>query len=325
VLTTIPEDFARELDPYRTELLAHCYRMLGSAHDAEDLVQDTYLRAWRAREQYDEQRASVRTWLYRIATNVCLTALEGRQRRPLPSGMVGSSEDANQPFVRGHEVTWLQPVPDSLLGPAPQDPAAAAAERASLRLAFVAALQYLSARERATLILREVLQFSAAEAATILDMTVTGVNSALQRARSRLSAAEVAEEGLAEPAEPELRAWVERYVESFERADLETLKQLLATDVLLEMPPMVNWYIGPELYVGFIGRVFATRGTNWRMMPIGANRQPAVAAYVCGAEGRYELHTVQVFDFGPDGMRRNTVYQDPDVFAAFGLAPVLSD
>lgn len=321
MVSAIPEAFERKLDPYRTELLAHCYRMLGSVHDAEDLVQDTYLRAWRARENYDEQRASVRTWLYRIATNACLTALEGRARRPLPSGLVGSSEDPNQPFVRGREVTWLQPVPDSLLGPVPQDPAAAAAERASLRLAFVAALQYLSARERATLILREVLQFSAAEAATILGMTATGVNSALQRARSRLSEAGVAEEGLAESTEPQLLAWVERYVESFERADLAALKQLLAIDVLLEMPPMVNWYIGPENYAGFIGRVFAMRGTNWRMVPIGANRQPAVAAYACGGEGRYDLHTVQVFDFGPDGLRRNTVYQDPDVFAAFGLAP----
>lgn len=304
-------------------MLAHCYRMLGSVHDAEDLVQDTYLRAWRAREQYDERRSSVRTWLYRIATNACLTALDDRERRPLPSSLVEAGENPNQPLVHGGEVAWLQPVPDSLLGPVPQDPAAAAVERASLRLAFVAALQYLSARERATLILREVLRFSAAEAAAILDMTATGVNSALQRARSRLSEAGAAEEGLAEPTEPELSIWVERYVESFEKADLEALKQLLATDVLLEMPPMVNWYIGPEHYAGFIARVFATRGTNWRMVPVGANRQPAVAAYVYGDEGRHDLHTMQVFDFGPDGMRRNTVYQDPDVFAAFGLAPVL--
>ncbi|HEX4790269.1 MAG TPA: RNA polymerase subunit sigma-70 [Actinospica sp.] len=316
------EDFERRIDSYRTELFAHCYRMLGSVHDAEDLVQDTYLRAWRAREQYDERRASVRTWLYRIATNACLTALAGRERRPLPSGLVEQGEDPAQPFVHGGEVPWLQPVPDALLGPAPRDPAAAAAERASLRLAFLAALQHLSARERATLVLREVLQFSATEAAEILDTTAAGINSALQRARARLAEAAVAEDGLAESTEPELRLWVERYVESFEKADLDGLKRLLAADVVLEMPPMVNWYVGPERYTGFIARVFTMRGTNWRMVPVGANRQPAIAAYVYD-DGCYRLHTVQVFDFGQDGVRRNTAYQNPEAFAAFDLAPVL--
>jgi RNA polymerase sigma-70 factor (ECF subfamily) len=158
-------EFEQRIEPYRSELLAHCYRMLGSVHDAEDLVQDTYLRAWRARADYDPVRASVRTWLYRIATNACLTALAGRGRRPLPSGLVAQS-DPLRPFAPGGEVSWLQPIPDSLLRLG--DPAGSAVERGSLRLAFVAALQHLSARERAALILREVLEFSAAESAEII-------------------------------------------------------------------------------------------------------------------------------------------------------------
>src|SRR5205085_369661 len=160
VTTAAVEEFDRRIDPYRSELLAHCYRMLGSVHDAEDLVQETYLRAWRAKDQYDESRSSLRTWLYRIATNACLTALEGRTRRPLPSGLVAES-DPRRPFVHGGEITWLQPVPDSALRLG--EPETATIDRGSLRLAFVAAMQHLSARQRAVLILREVLDFSAAE------------------------------------------------------------------------------------------------------------------------------------------------------------------
>ncbi|PBC92607.1 RNA polymerase sigma-70 factor (TIGR02960 family) [Streptomyces sp. Ag82_O1-15] len=164
-MATTTKDFDRQLEPYRPELLAHCYRMLGSVHDAEDLVQETYLRAWRARARYDRTRGSLRTWLYRIATNACLNALESRSRRPLPSGMVAES-DPLRSFVHGGEVTWLQPMPDALLHLG--DPAGAAVDRGSLRLAFVAALQHLSARQRAALILREVLAFSAAETADVL-------------------------------------------------------------------------------------------------------------------------------------------------------------
>ena len=182
-MTTKVEGFDRLVEPFRTELLAYCYRMLGSAHDAEDLVQDTYLRAWRAREQYDETRSSLRTWLYRIATNACLTALEVRGRRPLPSGQVAASDPLG-PLVRGENVAWLQPLPDSLLDAG--DPAGAVIDRSSLRLAFAAALQHLSARQRGALILRDVLSFSASEAAEILGTTVVSVNSSLQRARTRV-------------------------------------------------------------------------------------------------------------------------------------------
>lgn len=168
-------------EPFRRELVVHCYRMLGSLHDAEDLAQETLLRAWKARERYDEGRASVRTWLYRIATNVCLTALEGRARRPLPSGLGAASTDPDVPLVPDFEVPWLQPLPARYTG----DPQA----RAGVRLAFVAAVQLLPPRQRAVLVLRDVLQFSAAEVATQLDTSAAAVNSSLQRARAALATA----------------------------------------------------------------------------------------------------------------------------------------
>jgi RNA polymerase sigma-70 factor, ECF subfamily len=315
-VTAKAEGFDRLVEPFRTELLAYCYRMLGSAHDAEDLVQDTYLRAWRAREQYDETRSSLRTWLYRIATNACLTALAVRGRRPLPSGLVAAS-GALDPLVPGENVAWLQPLPDSLLDAA--DPARAAIDRSSLRLAFAAALQHLSARQRGALILRDVLSFSAAEAAGILGTTVVSVNSSLQRARARLREAGVEQEPLSEPSAAEQRAWVDRYMSAFQRADVEGLKRLLTDDVLMEMPPMVNWFTGPGNYGLFMEWVFEHAGTDWRLEPVAANGgQPGFAAYR-RTGGGYELHTLQVFTVTAAGISRNSVFQDPEVFASFGL------
>ncbi len=183
---TTSEDFTSLTGQFRRELLAHCYRMLGSADEAEDLVQETYLRAWRAYDGF-EGRSSVRTWLYRIATNACLTAIERRGRRPLPSGLGGPDEDPAAPVVDAPQVPWLQPIPDALLASPHDDPAAAAASRAGIRLAMVAALQYLSARQRAVLILRDVLEWPAAEVAAMLGTTTTAVNSGLRRARAQLA------------------------------------------------------------------------------------------------------------------------------------------
>jgi RNA polymerase sigma-70 factor (ECF subfamily) len=183
---TVSEDFTSATGRFRDELLAHCYRMLGSAEEAEDLVQETYLRAWRSYAGF-EGRASVRTWLYRIATNVCLTALERRGRRPLPSGLGAPSGDPETPVVAGPEVPWLQPLPDALLAGRREDPAAVVASRAGVRLAFVAALQHLSARQRAVLILRDVLEWPAAQVADLLGTTTTAVNSGLRRARAQLA------------------------------------------------------------------------------------------------------------------------------------------
>src|SRR5918912_3714431 len=192
-MTAVNEDFTDLTGRFRGEVLAHCYRMLGSADEAEDAVQETYLRAWRSFDRF-EGRASVRTWLYRIATNVCLTEIERRGRRPLPSGLGGPSGDPEAPPVAGPEVPWLQPFPDALLAGEREDPAAVAVSRAGTRLAYVAALQYLSARQRAILILRDVLEWPAAEVADLLDTTTTAVNSGMRRARAQIVQALPAED-----------------------------------------------------------------------------------------------------------------------------------
>ena len=315
-MTAGEEGFDRLVEPFRTELLAYCYRMLGTAHDAEDLVQDTYLRAWRAREEYDDTRSSLRTWLYRIATNACLTALAVRSRRPLPSGLVAASDPLG-PFVQAENLAWLQPLPDSLLGAG--DPARAVIDRSSLRLAFAAALQHLSARERGALILRDVLSFSASEAAEILGTTVVSVNSSLQRARTRVKETEVGQECLSEPSAAEQRTWVDRYMKAFEHADVEGLKRLLTEDVLMEMPPMLNWFAGPGNYGLFMEWVFGACGTDWRLKTVAANGQPGFAAYQRVGD-RYELHTLQIFTVTAEGISRNSVFQGSEIFAAFGLA-----
>ena len=240
---TVSEDFTGLTGRFRGELLAHCYRMLGSAGEAEDLVQETYLRAWRSFDGF-EGRSSVRTWLYRIATNVCLTAIERRGRRPLPSGLGGPAEDPEAPLVAGPEVPWLQPFPGALLAGEREDPAAVAVSRAGIRLAFVAALQYLSARQRAVLILRDVLEWPAAEVADLLGTTTTAVNSGLRRARAQLAQALPAEDELAEPAEPDRRALLDRFAAAIEDADASALAELLREDVALEMPPLLTWFTG---------------------------------------------------------------------------------
>jgi RNA polymerase sigma-70 factor (ECF subfamily) len=315
VVSTKADDFDRLLEPFRPELLAYCYRMLGTVHDAEDLVQETYLRAWRAREQYDEARSSLRTWLYRIVTNACLTALEGSSRRPLPSGL-GAETDAVAALVRADDVPWLQPLPGSLLTAA--DPAGAVVDRSSLRLAFAAALQHLSARERGALILRDVLGFSAAETAEILSATVASVNSSLQRSRARMKELGADQDSFSEPPEAEQRACIDRYMEAFKNADVEGLKRLLAEDVILEMPPVLNWFSGREKYGQFMDWVFEEVGTQWRLESLTANGQPGFAAYWRVEDG-YHLHTVQIFAVTTDGITRNSVFRDPEIFAAFAL------
>ena len=187
MVTTGSDEFVQRAEPFRRELLAHCYRMLGSADEAEDLVQETYLRAWRAYGSF-EGRSSMRTWLYRIATNACLTALEQRGRRALPSGLGGPSDDPDAPPVPADPgVAWLQPIPDALVTPYSADPAAIVTARESLRLALIASLQYLPARQRAVLLLREVLGFPASEVAAMLGTSTAAVKSTLQRARARLA------------------------------------------------------------------------------------------------------------------------------------------
>jgi len=283
----VSEDFTSLTGRFRGELLAHCYRMLGSAEEAEDLVQETYLRAWRSFDAF-EGRSSVRTWLYRIATNVCLTAIERRGRRPLPSGLGGPAEDPQAPLVTAPEVPWLQPFPDALLAGEHEDPAAVTVSRSGIRLAFVAALQHLSARERAVLILRDVLEFPAAEAADLLGTTTTAVNSGLRRARAQIAEAVPAQDELAEPADPGQRALLDRFAAAFENADANALAELLREDVALEMPPLLTWFSGQQPVTRFIGsRVFARFG-EFRMVPVMANGQPAFAGYTRGDDGSYQ-------------------------------------
>src|ERR1700733_6415510 len=219
---TASEDFARLTDPFRPELLAHCYRMLGPVHDAEDQVQETMVRAWRSYGQF-EGRSSLRTWLYRIATNACLRAIETRRRRPLPSGL-GAPADLGAPLsAERSEVGWLEPIPDAPFAVAPPDPAQVAVSRQSMRLALVAALQYLPGRQRAVLILRDVLGWRAAEVADLLGVTTVAVNSLLQRARAQLGEAAPAESEIREPDHGQDRALLDRYAAAFETADVAGL------------------------------------------------------------------------------------------------------
>ena len=304
-----------DLEPYRGELVAFCYRMLGSFHEAEDLAQETMLRAWKARQRYDPARASVRTWLYRIATNACLSALEGRARRPLPSGLGAPSEDPAAPLTPALDVPWLQPFPDARFD---------VGMRADLRLALAAAMQFLPPRQRAVLVLREVLEFSAAEVAAQLGTTVPAVNSALQRARAALAGTGDAGE-VTEPDDPQGRAVIDRYVRAFEAADVPALVRLLADEVVMEMPPVPLWYVGRRDYGLFMRRVFGMRGPGWVTSTRTANgHQPAFAAYAPEPGGGHRLHSLQVFTVAGGRVTRNVVFADPHVFEAFDLPTQVS-
>jgi RNA polymerase sigma-70 factor, ECF subfamily len=315
---TVSEDFTSVTGQFRRELLAHCYRMLGSADEAEDLVQETYLRAWRSYDGF-EGRSSVRTWLYRIATNVCLTALERRGRRPLPSGLGGPADDPAAPLVAGPEVPWLQPFPGAASAEG-ADPAVVTASRAGIRLAFVAALQHLSARQRAVLIMRDVLEWPAAEVAEALGTTTTAVNSGLRRARAQLAQALPAEEQLAEPAEPDRRAVLDRFAAAFENADLSALAELLREDVTLEMPPLLTWFAGRQAVVSFLAASppFAAPG-QLRLVSVMANGQPAFAAYQRGSDGAYHAYAVTVPTVTATGIARIVTFFNPALFTSFGL------
>jgi RNA polymerase sigma-70 factor (ECF subfamily) len=304
-----------QLEAFRGDLLAHCYRMLGSLDEAEDLVQETLLRAWRAADRYDPRQASLRTWLHRIASNACLTALEGRTRRQLPSGLGPAGDDPEAPLIPSPDIPWLQPFPDARLG----DPADATQQRAALRLAFIAALQLLPARQRAALVLRDVLQFPAVEVAETLGSSVASVNSSLQRARATLRAAGPALDELREPAEPAERAVIDRYLAAFEAADVPGLTRLLAADVVLEMPPVPLWLLGQAHYSAFMERVFTMRGPGWRLFPVAANGSPALAAYAPDpTTGGVRPHSLQVFTVTGGLIQTCVTFADPAAVELFG-------
>jgi RNA polymerase sigma-70 factor (ECF subfamily) len=314
---TASTDFISETGQFRTELLAYCYRMLGSADEAEDLVQETYLRAWRSYDGF-EGRSSVRTWLYRIATNACLTAIDRRGRRPLPSGLGAPGDDSAAPVPAGPEVPWLQPMPGALLLAEAADPAVVAASRAGLRLALVAAWQYLSARQRAVLILRDVLDWPAAQVADLLDTSTAAVNSALRRARAQLADVLPAENAVTEPAEPAQRAMLDQFMAAFVHADVAALAKLLRDDVVLEMPPLLTWFAGRDDVTGFFARQVFPQ-TQFRMVATVANGQPAAAAYHRDGRGRYQAHAITVLTMTTTGIARIDTFLDPALFPKFGL------
>ena len=307
-------DFAKTAEPYRRELLAHCYRMTGSLHDAEDLVQETLLRAWKAYDRF-EGKSSVRTWLHRIATNTCLTALENRQRRPLPTGLGAPSSDPAAELVDGAEVPWLEPLPD----PA-DDPSAIVGTRESVRLAFVAALQHLSARQRAVLLLRDVLQWKAAEVADAIGASTAAVNSLLQRARAQLdTVGPSADDRLAAPDSTDAQDQLRRYIAAFEAYDIERLADIFTSEAIWEMPPFTGWYRGPQDIIALIHQQCpAELPGDMRMLPLTANGQPAAAMYMGDGDGHvpFQLHVLDVTD---QGVTRVVAFLDTGLFAKFGL------
>jgi RNA polymerase sigma-70 factor (TIGR02960 family) len=316
---------------YRRELLAHCYRMLGSVDDAEDLVQETYLRAWRSYAGF-QGRASIRTWLYKIATNACLTALEPRRIRMLPSGLAGPSDRPDRPpsQVAPGEVSWLGPLPDRWIAPAADDPAAddpaaAVIARESLRLALIASLQHLPARQRAILILREVLAFSAAETAEILGTTTAAVKSGLQRARARLDELEPEPEELLEPTDKRARALLDGYIAAFQRSDAGLLEHVLRTDATLEATPFRDWQAGRVNCIQLLDAYVLGAPGDWQMTATTANGQPAAAVYHRDADSTLQAHGIVVLAPTATGVSRVIEFHDPALVATFGFPDVLAD
>jgi RNA polymerase sigma-70 factor (TIGR02960 family) len=315
-LTSPDEDrFSAETERFRRELAALCYRMVGSAQDAEDLVQETYLRAWRAWSGF-EGRATVRSWLYRIATNVCLTALAPRSIRMLPSGLAGPYDgpDRAPTPAAPDEVAWLEPLADAWLVPPADDPAAVVVGRESLRLALIAGLQHLPARQRAILILRDVLAFSAAETAEVLDTTTAAVKSGLQRARARLQELRPEPAELLEPTDPRARALLDGYIAAFEHSNAELLEQVLRTDATLEATPFRDWQAGRAMCIHVLGAFVLGAPGDWRMTATTANGQPAAVVYHHGA-----ADGVVVLDATATGIARVVKFHDPALVAAFGF------
>ena len=311
--------FIADTEPFRPELLAHCYRMLGSIQDAEDLVQETYLRAWRSYGGF-EGRSSVRTWLYQIATNGCLTELAKRSRRMLPSGLCGPEQDPTAYLESaGTKMNWLQPAPDAMVIPHSADPAAVVAAREGLRLALIASLQYLPPRQRAVLVLRDVLAFPATEVAVMLGTTTVSVKSALQRARARLRELAPAADQITEPTQARARALLDQYITAFENADATALERLLLEDAAIEAPPLRTWFAGRKTCVPFLrDHVLGSPG-DWRMLATSANGQPAAAAYTRDQHGNYQPYGICVLTVTSQGIRQIRSFADPSLVTLFGF------
>jgi RNA polymerase sigma-70 factor, ECF subfamily len=309
---------------YRRQLHLHCYRMLGSFDDAEDLVQETMLRAWRHRATF-EGRARFRTWLYRIATNVCLKALERSQRRVMPPDLGPATSEPPSEADVSPEVPWLQPYPDRLLdlaAPAENEPEARIVAKETTELAYLAAIQHLPPRQRAILILRDAIDLSASETAAFLDTTVISVNSALQRARATMRARRPPRHDQLEPAaaSDEQRDVLRRYVEAHERADTQALAALLRDDARLSMPPFRGWYDGRDTILRLNAAGFEPEFGRLRGVATGANRQPAVAWYLRKpGDDAYRALVLDVLSVEGGQIAEITTFASPELFPRFGL------
>jgi len=313
------EELERVLERHRRELTAYCYRMLASPFEAEDAVQETMLRAWRSYDRF-EGRAALRSWLYRIATNVCLDMLNGRERRARPMDLGPAREPVEANLNALPEVTWIEPVPDAMLAPAEGDPAEVAVARESIRLAFVAALQHLPARQRAVLILREVLRWKAAEVAELLETSVASVNSALQRARATLDASNLSTTDSMQPPANVDRELLARYVKAFEAYDIDALTSLIQEDAIQSMPPFDLWLRGrDDIFAWWLGPGIGCRGS--RVIPTtAANGSPAFGQYKPSPDGGYEPWALQVLELSEGRIVEFTFFLDTDsLFPLFGL------
>lgn len=325
------DEFRRLAEPFRQELRLHCYRMLGSSHDAEDAVQETLLRAWRSLEEF-EGRASLRNWLYKIATNTCLNAIADRKKtaRLLPQDLSAPAQAV--PADPATEIAWLEPYPDepgddfNVSMPGPE---ARYEQHEAVRLAFVAALQYLPPRQRAVLLLRDVLGWSASEAAQLLDTSIASITSALQRARETLSTRYDSMAQLSPTPDERLRALLDRYVAAWEAAELDAFVSLLTEDAILSMPPYREWYRGRDAIRSFFAwawKRYDVEHGAFRLLSTAANRQPAFAVYSRRRdEGDYIAHSIQVLTLQKDHIAVLTNFKDPRLFDRFGLPEVLSE
>jgi RNA polymerase sigma-70 factor, ECF subfamily len=320
--------FARLVEPYRRELQVHCYRMLGSYADAEDALQETLLRAWRGLARF-EGRSSLRSWLYRIATNTSLRAIERRPKRVLPIDYQpagdphdGLAEPVNDPI-------WLEPYPDVELGlEGPAGPEARYEEREAVELAFIAAIQNLPARQRAVLILRDVLGFSARETAAVLETTPVSIDSALQRAHKTVDErfpSQSQQQTLRQLGDDELGRLVERFVAAWERNDVDAVVAMLADDARIVMPPLPSWYSGREQVADFLRNVPLSGVKRWKMVATSANGQPAVATYAWNEPAAaFTPHSISVLTLRGGEIEEIMAFLDPELLAPFGLPASLS-
>jgi RNA polymerase sigma-70 factor, ECF subfamily len=315
--------FREQLEPHRRELHAHCYRMLGSVQDAEDAVQETLLRAWNGLEKF-EGRSSLRSWLYTIATNVCLRVIERRPARVLPIDY-GPPSDPHTPLGAPLvESTWIDPYPDARLGleDGVAGPAARYEQREAVELAFIAALQHLSPRQRAVLILRDVLGFSGAEVAAALQTTPASVYSLLQRAHATLDdrVPERSQQAtLSALGDEQLAEIVNRYVDAWVKADVDALAEMLTDTASLVMPPTPTWFRGRDVIATFLRATALSGARSWQMVPTTANGQPAMGAYLRDSSGAYRPYGLTVLTLRTDRIAEIVTFRDPSVPERFGL------